>query len=265
MFKSFSVTVFTTLLFMMPTQTRAASENPFAVHFPVKEGVVYYAIRGSKRGAKLLYFKDYGEKQLLVERESSSFMGKGDHGDKVTLILPDAKYLLDTKHKVAQKIPKLSSELFRLYQKLSSSKKQKILSALKQRNGKSLENLDGSCLANAMKIAGLPCNEEEKAGRRICQNGALTLASEISILGFTVQTFATKIEVKKVDPALFRLPADFKIVSNPKKRTDAQKIIRRLLSSQPITPCQKSRSQTEREAGLHEALYEEIHRLSTHF
>lgn len=264
MFKISSALLCIALLFILPVSSCAGSDNPFAVHFPIKEGVVYYAVRGNQKGAKLLYFKDYGEKQLLIERQNTTFMKQKAHSNTIKLILPDAEYLLDTKRKIAHKIPKQSFELFRIYQKLSKKKQQKILSALQKGFGKSLDNLDGNCIANARKIAGITCNEEEKEGIHLCRNNGLTLASEVSILGFNVKTFATKIEAKKVDPALFEIPSDFKIVSEPKKDTHTQKIIRRLLSSQPVTPCRSAKT-APRKRELHEALYEEIHRLCAHF
>lgn len=241
-------------------------QNPFIRKFPLQEGVITYATRGNHHGGQILYFSDYGRKQLLVEKMPNSILHKANGKERLTLILPDAKYIIDPKSGHALKSPRLEKTLYTLFQKLTKKEQQKILDNLQKTAPRSWENISGSCVKAVKKIAGYRCNEERIGGVRTCTiaRGALPLEKRIELLGYTIDTFATKVTAQSIDPDYFKLPKDLTIVEG-KERTDqkAERIIQNLLNDPK--GCQKKISGSRSGEDLHLMLYEEIQNLSKNF
>jgi len=243
-----------------------ADENPFMTRFPLKEGVIHYAIRGNTNGTRLLYFKEFGAKQLIVEEKSADILQHRAQKKSVTLILPDAKYILDLQKHTAIKEENLPTVLYRKFQKLTPKQQHEVLKNLKLLKGRSLENQDGICILHAKKVLDFWCNEEQIEGETKCSiaNGALVLESSIDILGYNTKMFATKIEAKELDPSLFELPKEFHI-TNASGKTNTTQIMKHLLSANETLSCQPQNSRNHSGEELHKLMFEEIQNLSKHF
>jgi len=254
------------LLIILHETPLYAKENPFITKFPLKEGIIHYAIRGNTNGTRILYFSDYGQKQLLVEEKTADILQHRKNQKSATLILPDAKYILDLKNHKAIKEDSLPSLLYKSYKKLTQKEQKRVLKNLKLLKGRSLHNLDGICILHAKKILDFWCNEEQIEGQTECSiaNGALLLESSIDILGYKNKIFATKIESKKLDPTLFTLPKDFQITHSSEK-TNTQKIMKHLLSADETLSCHPHNSRNHSGEELHKLMFEEIQNLSKHF
>ncbi len=241
-----------------------AGENPFIRKFPIREGVVTYTTRGNQQGSQILYFSEYGRKQLLVEKQQNDndIVQSASDKERVTLLLPDVKYLIYPEKKSAQKSLPLQKRLYDIFRKLTKQEQDKVLASLQKIAPRSYENISGSCFKEAKTIAGYRCNEELIGGIRSCTvaNGGLTLEKRISLLGYSVDTFATEVKEKKVDPKIFTLPENLHIISDTQKSDPApSKIIANLLSDPK--GCRKRTGSGSGE-NLHLILYEEIKNLS---
>lgn len=242
-----------------------AAENPFVRHFPIKEGLITYIVRGTQSGSKRLYFSDYGEKQLLVENLAADIMHGRESIHRVTLILPDEKYLIDTDTRHAVKTPRLENLLYKKFQKLTKAQQRKILDNLQRNGDRALEGDGGACISHARRILGLSCSQEQVDGVSQCSvaRGALVLDSSISLLGYRVETFATRYDKRSVDAAHFTLPADLNITDHTaeaEKHADA--ILARL--QKPLPACRPAGTDT-RPKPLQRMLFEEIENLSRSF
>ncbi len=260
-----SILIMVTLILTGNLHAMEAGKNPFIRKFPIKEGIVTYTTRGNHRGSQVLYFSDFGQKQLLVENMQNDILQKKNRSRKVILTLPDARYIVYLKDNTAQKSIRLEKSLNTLFQKLIKKEQEKILANLQKTAPRSYENISGSCTEKSKEIAGYRCNEEQMDGIHTCSiaGGALTLEKKITLLGYNIDTFATKITAKKVDPKLFTLPKNIKILKT--KDTTPQKaalIIDNLLNNPE--GCQKGKENRSGE-NLHLMMYEEIQNLSKNF
>ena len=243
-------------------------ENPFVQKFPLKAGLIHYAIRGSRTGTRLLYFSDYGRKQLLIEKTDDNILQPQKQSGKVTLITPDGKYIIDTKKGIALKEPLLEAILYQKFQKLTKKEQQKILANIYLLKNRSLQNSNGICILHAKKVAGLWCNEEQINGKTQCSiaGGTLVLDSKIDILGYHVKVFVTSIEKKEIDPSHFTLPSDIQVLE---KQTDmethAKIILTQLRRGDKALLCQPKTAASSQGEELHQIMYEEIQNLSKNF
>ncbi len=200
-------------IFTLLTLSASADQNPFVKPFPFKEGVITYAVRGNHKGSKTIYFSDYGRKQLIIENTHHSILQKISREKRVTLILPESKYIIDINHHHAEKTPLLSNILYKKFQKLTKRSQEKVLANFKKSNPRSVYNLDGSCISHAKTILGKPCTLENIDGIEQCSiaRGALILEESLHLLGYHIEWFATSLQERKVDANLFRLPDDIHI------------------------------------------------------
>ncbi len=263
--KLHAITPILCLLYMVGVPTLFAAENPFVRHFPIKEGLIEYVVRGTQSGSKRLYFSDYGEKQLLVENLAADIMHGRQSSHRVTLILSDEKYLIDPDTGHAVKTPRLENLLYKKFQKLTKAQQRKILENLQRNGDRALEGDGGACTSHAKRIVGLACNMEQVGGISQCSvaRGALVLESSLSLLGYRVDTFATRYDKRSVDATHFTLPADLNITDHTaqaEKHADA--ILARL--RKPLPACRPAGTHA-RPKPLQRMLFEEIENLSRSF
>ena len=243
------------------------SENPFAVKFPMKEGIIHYAIRGSVKGTKLLYFTDYGKNRLIVEKTEGNILRRPGTKVKAVLIRNGMKYTIDPVKKRIYEEPLLTALLQKKFTKLTKKEQEQILKNLSDFPDRSWENLGHACTVRATKVAGFRCTEEEIEGKTACTvaHGALVLDSKIDILGFSVKEFVTQVEHKAPPANMFRLPKDMSVIQSKNDLSkEADTILAKLLRPGSAFSCRSRRTTADKDT-LHQIIYTEIQNLSENF
>lgn len=257
--------IFSLASLLLTTSLLHADDNPFDGKFPIKEGVVTYAVRGNHTGSKILYFSDYGKKQLIVEKKLGGFLQKPAASEKIILIKSDEKYVVDMREDRATKSTTLRKKLYDRFQSLTKKEKENILENIQHAKPRSYRNIDGVCTPAAKEILGYPVTREEIDGmtQYSLANGTLVLETSVHLLGYDVDTFATSIQARKVDPKIFELPKGVKIVPQNEKNLErkAKKILHAWLTRK--LTCQ-DRPQTTSE-NTRRIMFEEIKNLSEKF
>ncbi len=242
-----------------------AMENPFFKPFPFEEGVVYYAVRGSRSGSRTLYFRKFGRERLIVEKVSGSVLDGTKPLERVTLINADGKYIIDSDREHARKVPLLNQIVFEKFQKLTKEDQKKVLENLKKSSDRSFAAVGTPCSAHAKEIIGIACTQEQIEGVRTCSaaGGALLLEASVTLLGYHTYTFATAYRKEKLDAALFfTLPESIEVTSKSDALDrQAQRVIDTLLHHPDI--CREPRHAASED--LHQHMFEEIRNLSRQF
>ena len=268
MFKKTSL--FSLLFYVgITAQTMLSAEtNPFVSKFPLKEGIIHYVIRGNISGEKILYFKNYGKEQLIVTKRNSGILDLNKMKKSITLIQQGEKYTINLENNSIRKEKLLTTALYQKFKKLTQQDQKLLLKKIQQLPNRSYQNLNSNCILHAKKIAGFWCNEEQIDGKTECStaHGALLLDSTINILGYHVKEFATNIEAKELNPALFEIPKDLAITSGSMDiDKKAETIIHYLLHTDNLLSCQPRRADATPKEELHQLMYNEIQNLSKNF
>ena len=243
-------------------------ENPFAVKFPMKEGIIHYAIRGNVQGTKLLYFTDYGKTRLIVEKTEGNILKHPDAKEKAVLIQNGIKYTIDTAKKRIQKEPLFNTLLKEKFTKLTKKEQQRILKNLRNFPDRSWKNLNHSCTTRAKKVADFWCTAEQIEGKTECSvaHGALVVDSSIDILGFHLKEFVTQVEHKAPPADIFQLPKNMPITQSGKDLSkDADAVLLKLMQPDCSFSCQPRHVTTADKEELHSLMYREIQNLSKNF
>ncbi|RUM64304.1 MAG: hypothetical protein DSZ05_07645 [Sulfurospirillum sp.] len=244
------------------------SQNPFAVRFPLKEGIIHYAIRGSVEGTKVLYFRDYGAKELIIEQTRGNILTHPKTKQKAVLIRDGEKYTIDLTKKEIRKEPLLTNLLEQKFRKLTQTEQKSVLKNLQNMPDRSWENLDRECISNAKKIENLWCTREQIEGKDQCSiaHGLLILDSDIDILGFHVKEFVTKIEDKSPDPQMFQLPPNIPVTKAEQDLSHtANQILKKLTDTNRSFACKTQKHTAADREGLQQSMYREIQKLSKNF
>ena len=257
--------IFSLVGLLLTTTLLHADDNPFDGKFPIKEGVVTYAVRGNHTGSKILYFSDYGREQLIIEKKSGGFLQKHTASEKITLIKSDVKYVVDMRKNRAAKSSTLRKKLYTLFQSLTKKEKENILENIQHAKPRSYPNIDGICTPAAKEILGYPVTREEIDGitQYSLANGTLVLETSVHLLGYDVDTFATSIQTRKVDPKFFELPKDVTIV--PQNEENLERKAKKILhawSTRKLTCRDKLQTTSENTRRI---MFEEIKNLSEKF
>jgi hypothetical protein len=77
--------LFTTLLFL----------TTLTANIDFEEGVINYTISGSENGVKTIYFRDYGNEQLIYIKTKSKIMRKANGIEKIIHVTPTWIYERD--------------------------------------------------------------------------------------------------------------------------------------------------------------------------
>jgi hypothetical protein len=193
--------------------TLSANENPFSSKLPFKEAIIHYTISGSKQGTQTTYIRNYGQERLIYKNSHSKIMHTAKEDEDIIFITPTWTYHINLLTKKATKEPSLNTILIKEFNKLPKKSQQKIL----EKSGKKILNLPTlSFTLNGIKTT-------------ISKKGNLLLHSQSSIMGYTVNTMATDIEIKDVNSSLFMLPKGIKIEEKEADVLHAKKMIEALL------------------------------------
>jgi len=243
-------------------------ENPFAVKFPMKEGIIHYAIRGSVKGTKVLYFTDYGKTRLIVEKTRGNILSHPGVKEKAVLIQNGVQYTIDLVKKRIQKEPIFNTILQEKFTKLTKKEQQRILTNLRNFPDRSWQNLNHDCTTHAKKVENFWCTEEQIEGKEECTvaHGALVVDSSVDILGFHVKEFVTQVEHKAPPADIFRLPKNMPVIQSGKNLSnDADAVLSKLMQPDCSFACQSRRVTTADKEELHSLMYREIQNLSKNF
>ncbi len=268
MVKSTSLFLLLLLLGLGKQSSLYGGENPFAVKFPMKEGIIHYAIRGSVQGTKLLYFTDYGKTRLIVEKTRGNILSHPGAEEKAVLIQNGVKYTIDLEKKRIHKEPLFNTLLKEKFTKLTPKEQQKILKNLKNFPDRSWQNLNHSCTTRAKKVADFWCTAEQIEGKIECSvaHGALVVDSSVDILGFHVKEFVTQVEHKAPPTDIFQLPKNMPVIQSDKDLSkDADAVLSKLIQPDCSFSCQPRRVTTADKEELHRLMYKEIQNLSKNF
>ena len=188
-----------------------ANQNPFNTKLPFKEGIIHYTITGSQKGSQTTYIKNYGKERLVYRKSYDKIMHANNHHETLIMITPAWTYRLNLLSKEATKTPTLQHLLSQEFESLANYEQEEIL------NHTSSLQLGFPCIS--LTISGT-MTEFTKAGH-------LALFSKTTILGYSVRTKATKIEIKDVDKNVFDFPMNMKMVE---QRADFAEVTRILES-----------------------------------
>jgi hypothetical protein len=195
-----------------------ANENPFSSKLPFKEGIIHYTITGSKQGTQTTYIRNYGKERLIYKNSHSKIMHTAKQDEDIIMITPTWVYHINLLTKEATKEPNINAILIKEFNKLPQKRQAQIL----KREGKKLLNFSTlSYTLDGVKMT-------------ITKKGNLLLHSQSGILGYTVNTIATDIEIKDINASLFSLPKGIKIHEKRADTTQAKKIIEALISEKKI-------------------------------
>jgi len=212
----FSLFISTTIL---------ASSNLFDKNIDFKEGVVHYRVSGSETGSQTLYIKEYGKYKTLVTNTKSKFMRGQKSIKKIMYITPKYNYEVDLQSNSATKLPNLKYLLQEKLLKLPLKEREIVIKNLQKFKNRSILNLKGTVFPKAKKIAGYLCNRESIKGvtTYTAKNSDLILKTEANILGFHSNTVATSIEKTTLDPNIFKINKNIKIIPSEQKVRELEK------------------------------------------
>jgi len=202
-----------------------ASSNVFDKNIDFKEGIIHYRVSGSEAGTKTLYIKEYGKYRTIFTNTKSKFMRDQKTIKKITYITPKWNYEVDLENNTTIKLPNLKYLLQEKLLNLPLRKREKVVKNFKKLHNKSILNLKGLVFPKAKKIAGYLCNRESIKGitTYTAQDSDLILKTEANILGFHSNSIATSIEKKSLDPKIFEISKNLKIIPAPKKVRELEK------------------------------------------
>lgn len=184
-----------TLWTLLVVTSLQANQNPFHTKLPFKEGIIHYAITGSQTGSQITYIKDYGKKRLIYRKSYDKIMHADNLHETLIMITPEWTYSVNLHNKEAIKTSTLQHLLEEEFEGLTDKEQENIL-------------------AHTSSIQlGFPCISLPISGTvtEFTKEGHLALFSKTNILGYSVQTRATKIEIKALDKNIFDLPKEMKV------------------------------------------------------
>jgi hypothetical protein len=190
-----------------------ANQNPFATELPFKEGIVHYTITGSQTGTQTTYIKDYGKQRLIYRKSYDRIMHEDNLHETLIMITPQWTYRLNLQTKIATKESNLQTLLKEEFEHLAEYEQAYILT-----KSKSLR-LGFACIP--LSIDGTIIE--------VTKDGYLPLFSKTDILGYSVRTQATKIEIKALDKKVIALPQDIKILEQEADFEEVTHILQSLL------------------------------------
>ncbi len=197
----------------------SANNNIFATKLPFKEGIVHYAITGSKRGTQTTYIRDFGKERVSYLHTQSKIMQSDAAEEMLILTTPKWTYHINLTTKEALKEPSLNALLIRNFNHLSKEEQKKITE-------KKCIPMLGFC-ARKESIAGVTSYYTKE--------GNLLLKSSTNILGYKVKKSAVNIEKVDVNNSLFTLPKDLKIIEKNADEKKVSHIINTLLQEKSCT------------------------------
>ncbi len=194
-----------TFLALLVVTSLQANQNPFETKLPFKEGIVHYTISGSQTGTQTTYIKDHGKTRLIYRKSYDKIMHANNHHETLIMITPAWIYTLNIQTNEAIKEPNIQPLLKEEFDNLADYEQARILTK-----------------STSLRL-GFPCISMPMAGTitEFTKDGYLALFSKTTILGYSVRTKATKIEIKALDEEIFELPEHIKITE---KETDFEEV-----------------------------------------
>jgi hypothetical protein len=92
----------------------------------LKEGVINYDISGSEKGIKTIYFKDYGNEQLIYTKTKTKIMRKNEIKETITHVTPTWIYETDLTTNKTTKFHNIKYLLDEHSKTLTSKQREKI-------------------------------------------------------------------------------------------------------------------------------------------
>jgi len=197
-----------------------AGTNPWEKKLPFESASIHYELSGIESGQEVLYIRDYGTQTARHRTTSMSVLGMRKENMTVEIITPDWFFTFDLQEGTGSKSVNPQKILIDEYNKLSDAEKETVEANAEKMGTSALGGMQGSVEKNAKEILGYSCDKAIIAGTIIysIHDTPISLLSETKMMGVTIRSEATHIELGSVADAYFNLPQG--IVPKPSLESD---------------------------------------------
>lgn len=186
----------------------AAGDSPWEKKLPFKSATIQYKIKGSMKGSKTLYVKDYGRTHVEERKTKMSMFGIQQLQHEWVLTTPDWEYTLDKTTNDASKTVNPYKYLIEEYNTLSSADKKTVRINADETGFAFIEQGEGEFIANDKKLLGYSCDKINMMGVKahVIHGTELPLAAATNMMGIKMTEMATKVDTGRVSADKFKLP-----------------------------------------------------------
>ncbi|NNK93124.1 MAG: hypothetical protein HKP41_02110, partial [Desulfobacterales bacterium] len=197
-----------------------AGTNPWEKKLPFESASIHYELSGMETGQEVLYIKDFGSETARHRTTSISVLGMKKENKTVEIVSPDWFFTFDLQEGTGSKSVNPQKILIDEYNKLSDAEKKTVRANAEKMGTSALGGMQGSVEQNAKKILGYSCDKVIIAGTSMyyIHDTSISLLSETKMMGVTVRSEATYIEISSVADTYFSFPQG--IVPKPSLESD---------------------------------------------
>lgn len=208
------------LSFLTIVDFAGAETNPWEKKLPFESASIHYKLSGMETGQEVLYIKDFGTQTARHRTTSMSVLGMKKENKTVEIITSDWFFTFDLQEGTGSKSVNPQKILIDEYNKLSDAEKETVRANAEKIGIAALGGMHGSVEKNAKQILGYSCDKAIIAGTSIyyIHDTPISLLSETKMMGVTVRSEATYIEIGSVADTYFSFPQG--IVPKPSLESD---------------------------------------------
>ena len=236
--KSLFRSIFLSSLMLAVATGAVAGDSPWEKKLPFKSATVNYKIKGTMKGSKTVYVKDYGRTQLEERNTKMSMFGMQQLQQEWILTTPEWEYTLDKTTNEATKTANPSKYLIEEYNKLSKADQKKVRENAETTGFAFIEQGEGQFTPKDKKILGYQCDKINMMGVKahVIHGTEFPLAAATNLMGIKMTEMATKVDTASVSSSKFKLPEGVDFVfdasADQMLKSHAKTVIRNLLGEQ---------------------------------
>ena len=215
-----------------------ASDSPWEKKLPFKSATVSYKIKGTMKGTKTIYVKDYGRTQLEERNTKMSMFGMQQLQQEWILTTPEWEYTLDKTTNEASKTANPYKYMIEEYNKLSETDQETVRDNAEKTGFAFIEQGEGEFIPEDKKILGYKCDKINMMGVKahVIHGTEFPLAAATNMMGIKMTEMATSVETDRVDSSKFNLPQGVEFVFDAHAdqilKQQAKSVINSLLGKQ---------------------------------
>jgi len=189
------------------------ASTPWEKKLPFKNATITYEAKGTFKGTKILYIKDYGKTRAEYSDTEMKILGIAKADKEFTITTPDWIYTYTDGDDNIMKQTNPDKFLTEEYNKLSSSDKKKFLRNMESTGVSTVKSFGGEVEKAAAKVMGYTCDKVTMMGitAYTITGTDITLKSVGSVMGMKENTEAVSINKKSPPASVFKLPKGIEI------------------------------------------------------